>query len=423
MNSLLLIKTLCFFLEYLSVFILSCGFLSELWKKNIVRFFCFCIPLSILGTIVETFLFTSETAVTFANLLLLFLLIWLVFRRSFSHTSLLTIVNFCTCMSIQLFLVLCFSFLCDTITSQPILANLFTVCICLLLTRFCKINILYDSLLNKGNLLLIGLINLSSVFLLVNIYNKMFHTSLPQLLISFIAPLLFLFFINALLFNAYIKEQNELKTKEEYANYLPLISEMLDQIQVRQHNFDNELQAIRLLPVTCHDYDSLCLALNNYSAFITSEYQDSYLLKLNMKCLAAFLYKKLHDAKQENKNIKITINHIILYTIVPEYELINMAGILVDNMVEAITDTDYAELIIENINNQVCFTTINPGPLLTPALRRSFFDKGYSTKSDSHERGYGLYLLQQSIHKYNGRIYMDNMTINNATYVCISFCV
>ena len=410
MNSSVLITDACFLLEYLIMFILACGFLHDCWKNYLVRFLCLSIPFSFLATFAETAV-SVQTGTVFIDLMLLYLLIWGVFRRSHLQTCLLSIVIFCTCMSIQLLLVLFFSLTntsCPT-AYQPIVANFITLGICLPIALFCKIHYLFDLLLSRSHLLLIGILNLSSVFLLINIYNKMFHASLASLILTFLFPLFLLFGINSILFMEYVKEQRRQKEKEAYGNYLPLITEMLDQVRIRQHKFDNELQAIRLLPTTYHDYPSLCDAINSYSGFIVSEYQDAYLLKLNMKCLAAFLYKKIHDAKQQRKHIELIIKNTFLSSIVPEYELINMAGILVDNMIEAICETDEAKLIIDSKDNRISITSINPGPLLTPALRKSFFEKGYSTKGGSAERGYGLYLLQQSVTEYGGRIYLDNM--------------
>ena len=93
--------------------------------------------------------------------------------------------------------------------------------------------------------------------------------------------------------------------------------------------------------------------MSEYSGFIIFEYQDSLLLKLNLKCLSAFLFQKLHLAKQQRKTIHLTVRNPLLSSTVPEYELINMIGILVDNMIESISENNEAELILDSCDNSI----------------------------------------------------------------------
>ena len=123
------------------------------------------IPFSFLATFAETAV-SVQTGTVFIDLMLLYFLIWGIFRHSLLQTCLLSIVVFCTCMSIQLLLVLFFSLTntdCPT-AFQPIVANLITLGICLPIALFCKIHYLFDLLLSRSHLLLIGILNLSSVF-------------------------------------------------------------------------------------------------------------------------------------------------------------------------------------------------------------------------------------------------------------------
>ena len=418
MNPSVISTVICYQIEFLTTFVFACGFLRQFHKQNALRLLIIIVPLSFMETLIEIII-PQPTNAVFLNMIVLFFFIWYIFRLSPLHTILLTVIVFCTCMTVQLLLVLLFSVTNVSFhsTFQGIIANSLTLAVSVLLAKFCKLGRLFDLLISRSQILIIGILNLSGVMLMINIYNKMFHTSLADLVISFLFPLLTLFFINAVIFTEYVHDQRKQKEKEAYLNYLPLIDEMIDQIRARQHKFDNELQAIRLLPTTYHDYDSLCKAMSEYSGFIIFEYQDSLLLKLNLKCLSAFLFQKLHLAKQQRKTIHLTVRNPLLSSTVPEYELINMIGILVDNMIESISENNEAELILDSCDNSISVTTLNPGPLLTPDLRKSFFEKGYSTKSSTGKRGYGLYLLQESIAEYGGKIYLENIIRKDIVYV------
>ncbi len=413
LNAFELITTeICYLLEFLITFVLVCGFLHQLQKKYYFRFLCFCIPLSLANTLTELAPL-RQPSILCINLLILGLLIWFVFRCRLIQTLLLSVLVFSTSMSVQLLLVLIFSHLPFSLPVQAILANICTLVICLLLVLLCPIHRLLDLLMSKSHLLLIGVLNLTGVLLMMNLYNKVFHTSFGDLILSFLFPIVVLFLINIVFFREYLIDQKKLEEAESYRNYLPLIEEMIDQVRARQHKFDNEIQAIRLLPATYQNYDSLRDALTEYSEFLITECHDSSLLKLNTKCLAAFLYHKLHNAELQNKNIHLTIHNTMLVSVVPEYELINMLGILVDNMIEAVSENDTADLILDSRDNHISFTTINPGPLMTPELRSAFFEKGYSTKTATGKRGYGLYLLKESVDEYRGRIYLENISSND----------
>lgn len=209
-------------------------------------------------------------------------------------------------------------------------------------------------------------------------------------------------------YEAYRKLQIQL---DDYKTYQPVLAELIDHVRERQHEFDNQLLSIRSLPLVHKDYESLSYAINNNTAAIMHNLQTTTLIRINLKLVAAFLFSKTRQAANENKHLNITIKNNIIQTAMPEYELIEVLGILIDNAIEAIDYDESVSIYLDSTNNQVTITVINKGPELSNELRSQFFQKGYSTKSITSaksKRGFGLSRLKRLVDTYNGTIMLNN---------------
>ena len=184
--------------------------------------------------------------------------------------------------------------------------------------------------------------------------------------------------------------------------------------------------AIRALPLTFKDYNSLSNALTNNVAQIMQSLQNASLLKLNLKVLAAFLFSKVQQANKKEIHIGIVVENSLLHTTVPEHELLEIAGILIDNAVEAVTQGDSITVTLNSHENKIEISTLNKGPKITPKLRAQFFQKGYTTKSANEtklQRGLGLYRLKQLVDSYDGSILLDNAASPESPLVFIQVIV
>lgn len=160
----------------------------------------------------------------------------------------------------------------------------------------------------------------------------------------------------------YRLEMKQLRLKD-YEKYLPLIDELIKDIRSRQHSYQNLVQSITSLPYTCPDYASLTAALEKYGKFQTVSEEDSALLKLNLKLVAGFLISKKAQAEEQNKKLHIQ-NDVFLQCMLPEYLLIEIMGILIDNALEATqengevfhqTAESKKETIFEYQKQRTCF--------------------------------------------------------------------
>ena len=221
-----------------------------------------------------------------------------------------------------------------------------------------------------------------------------------------------------------IKQQHTIEMQEQdlqnYTTYEPMADELVKDIRSRQHDFNNQINAISMLPYTHTDYESLAAALTDYSHKLANDYNESELLRINLPVVAGFLFSKVKESERQDKSIKIEIKNMMIETKMPEYDLIKVFGILIDNALEAVNKNTEISLIIDSSNGHIVITTLNPGDFITPELRKKMFTKGYSTKSYSNEnikRGYGLSNLLTLADAYDGKIFAENADINGINYI------
>lgn len=215
-------------------------------------------------------------------------------------------------------------------------------------------------------------------------------------------------------------QQQDIK---DYQTYEPMAHDLISDILGKQHDFNNQMNAIRMLPYTYKDYDSLSDAIANYSTFPEEEFNESELLKINLPVVAGFVFSKIKEAEQKGRLISVKIKNRSLITPVPEYDLIRILGILIDNAIEATEPGHTFSLILDSKNEHIRFQTKNEGGEISSELRKKMFVRGYSTKTSAEvrtSRGQGLPNLKELVDHYNGKIYLDNETFHEHTWICFT---
>lgn len=211
------------------------------------------------------------------------------------------------------------------------------------------------------------------------------------------------------------KQQHDLAS---YETYQPMMVDLIQDILGRQHDFNNHLAAINMLPYSYKDYDSLVNAITRYSSNIASDYKGTELLKINMPIVAGFIHSKMIYADKLGIKLDVTIKSHHLVSDTPEYDIIRVIGILIDNSLEASQKSDTVFLTLDSVDNQIVIETLNRGKQITQELRQQMFETGYTTKkTDKSFHGYGLANLKKLVNQYNGQICLDNQQICGGTYI------
>lgn len=303
-------------------------------------------------------------------------------------------------------------------TYTEIVGNLLTLVCIGIFCFLAPLSSIYNRLLQIalwGRLIWLNTYLISFVIIL---YNKIdIQTSYQSYLLLLLIVTL-LFSLN--FFLVYYDFQME-KQKQQLLSYeknQPIYADLIADIRASQHEYSNRLQHLETLPLICKDYDSLCIALANYTKSYQKTIQAYPLLRINMPLLAASLYNLSQHAEAQQISLQFDVVSELLYSNVPEYELTDYLCILTQNAIEACSAGDTIYVHIESQNNQVHFSIRNPSAIaFTPEQISQFFKKRFSTKQSDGSRGYGLYNLLNNIQKKHGLLFADCIYYDDTYWV------
>lgn len=222
-----------------------------------------------------------------------------------------------------------------------------------------------------------------------------------------------LFIVNAWgLLDWYLSYSIQKKQAEElkiYKHYIQPLEELTKDIRMRQHEFDNHMNAVLNMHITIDNYEELVEAQNSYAKGIYMDKTSTYpaLLRISDKILAGFLYSKLISAP-ENLEIKIQVLSQEMITSISEHSLIEIIGTLVDNAIEACDDKrNKIDMVLDGQDDRIIFTIKNQVENMTLSQVSSFFEKGFTTKANKEGHGLGLYQANMLAKKYGGEITVE----------------
>ncbi|MCP3761156.1 DcuS/MalK family sensor histidine kinase [Domibacillus sp. A3M-37] len=197
-----------------------------------------------------------------------------------------------------------------------------------------------------------------------------------------------------------IRDRTEMKKLAERLSGTEMYAEAL---RVQTHEFMNRLHVI-LGMVHIKQYD----ALPTYIQEINIRYQDNigYLSKrIADPVVAGFLLAKMSFAAEQGKEVILAEESFL-----PEqrssriaHELITILGNLIDNALDATEQKGRpVTVLIESDSDLMTIEVKDHGKGMEST--DGIFEKGRSEKGDS--RGYGLFLIKESVDLLNGAIYV-----------------
>lgn len=207
----------------------------------------------------------------------------------------------------------------------------------------------------------------------------------------------------------YIRQESAL---QYYTQCLPLLNHLIDKTRANSHSYNNLVQSLLHLKELNLSQEQLTHYLDSYASTTYTESIPSSFLALENKLLTSLLYMKYCQAQEHHIQFEAIIQNISCESSANEFELVNAAGILLDNALEnsSPNDTIYVTLRQETSGSPRFHMIVeNPGPIVTEELIHNLFSRGYTTKEkepDSH--GIGLYSLRQMANKHHGSIIVKN---------------
>ncbi|MBD1382403.1 DcuS/MalK family sensor histidine kinase [Metabacillus arenae] len=190
----------------------------------------------------------------------------------------------------------------------------------------------------------------------------------------------------------------------QLAEQLTGVKTYAESLRAQSHEFMNRLHVI-LGMIRMGYYNELTEFIHKIVEHGKHEIGE---ITANIKdpALAGFMMGKLSLAREENVKL-----FIVNKTIIPEpkhldvtHGLITIIGNLIDNSIEALSSSKQKiiEVHLKYLNDQLMLEVLDTGPGLSENSQEKVFERGFSTKGKN--RGYGLYLVKQSVEKLGGKI-------------------
>ncbi len=236
-----------------------------------------------------------------------------------------------------------------------------------------------------------------------------------------------LFFVMAVtivfLIGAWEKYRIQMREKkieiEVHEIYSDSYKKLIDEIRLRQHEFDNHLQAIINQRYTCHTYGELVEAQSEYIHAISSYNRYNKLPQQGNSVYIGFLYGRLVSLEKQGIMVDCKINIDALRSNMPVYKLIEITNDLLTNASEAlilpVCVTEPICLQIEETESMITLEVRNIGAPLSMERIGEYFKKGYSGKGSG--RGLGLYNVKKIAEQYEAKIACRNIMINQHNWI------
>lgn len=306
---------------------------------------------------------------------------------------------------------------------------------CLLLILLCRRKIKFKTLAEffiKRNKLIIAVLILILFGLGMDFYRiknegKMFGEVYIQMI----------YFVLIFLFIIYEWQKSKADAEKKKAQlemnrlYYDAYDQLIMLVRERQHDMKSHINAILGMIYTTDNYDELVEKQKEYCGYVMELNEKTKLvLSTGNPLISGFLYSIIREAESKGIDFEYQVGIKGTDMIVPEYELIEMMGILVDNAIEEL-GKDGAEdnkasaeeekrtkkicLSLKEIENEVEISVANTSKYYEDDITEHFFEAGYSSKGKS--RGIGLPKLKRMVHDKSGAIIVSNEIYDERNYL------
>ena len=309
-----------------------------------------------------------------------------------------TLISFVICMillTVLQFMCLFFTGMIEEYIRDAV-SNVIVLGVCTLIFPKCNLHRLRKSIYSRRKFIFIIL---SFVFIFV---------------IPSIAMLLYL---NVKWYTAQIQVEKMHKEICEVSKSVKIYEELLIKVRLRQHEFKNHLAAIFSSHYTHKTYEKLVQAQEKYCQKMSEENKYNGLLFVGDNVFAGYLYGKFQEIEAEGIEVAYQINAMVNNCSVPIYHVIEMLGILLDNAVEALKDSEDRQISFEvmEIEDGYQFVIKNPFDYVPYEELVKWFQFEKSERGSG--RGLGLYHLKCLCEEWKCEIGCKNIEFQGKNWI------
>ena len=192
---------------------------------------------------------------------------------------------------------------------------------------------------------------------------------------------------------------------------------LIDNIRIKQHEFDNHINAIYGQHFSNLTYDELVEAQKNYCKVVVKDNRFNKLLAQDNPVIRGFLFGRFVELDKMGIEINYQVSIKELDIGVPAYKLVEILGDLMNNAAEALAlDAERHKLFVGIVESDEFYIEVrNESQYIEYDVLEKFFDVRYSKKGEN--RGLGLYNVKQICEEFKLDIMLQNIEIEGVNWL------
>lgn len=407
--------------EMLAILVFLCGLYSEKFHMGYKEIICLCLDLFILGMVNN-----GHWPMQAQWLIYVLLITYCIWRFGWNFRKLA--VNF----SLNLVMLGCFQLLIfwmlvvlqvDSLTEglRNLCGDSVLLLLCIILYKS-KVLEKISYFFRREDIILKVILLIGTIIIVLCLAMKKILHGFYVADYVFVAVAILLVLFMAVGWQRYkIKAKESEMELQAYRIYEDSYQNLITEIRLKQHEFNNHVNAIYNQHLLCQTYEELVNRQREYCKSVVYDNRYEKLLKAGKSVLIGFLYGKFVEAENRNIVVSYDIQCMEFQTKIPVYKLVELVGNLLNNAMDAlekqqnkrlhvsiIEEMEYLHIEIRNISEVVPMEQIS-----------QMFRKGYSSKGNN--RGLGLYSLKKMGREYGFDIVCSNTMEDDINW--ISFAV
>ena len=202
-----------------------------------------------------------------------------------------------------------------------------------------------------------------------------------------------------------------------YKLYENSFKNLIDEIRIKQHDFNNHISTIYNQHKLYNTYEELVEHQRIYCDDIVNDNKYTSLLKAGDSAIIGFLYGKFIEAEKKGIVVEYRVNIMTLQIDVPTFKIIEVLGNLINNAIDELQQSIDKKLYV-NIcedNEKFVMSVGNTGEYISTEQFQMFFKKGFSKKNAN--RGMGLYSVKKASNTYGFDILCSNDIVDGRNVV------
>ena len=197
----------------------------------------------------------------------------------------------------------------------------------------------------------------------------------------------------------YTRRQTESRLLRDHLQH---VEDLVNSLDIQRHEHTRHLQVLQSMLYL----DEVDEAQEYLDGIAKHYWKNQGRVSTGHPAVTALLNSKSKVAEIKNIDFDFAIKCDINQIEVAPWDLCSIIGNLLDNAMEAAVEDEKSpqvNLEIKHENSYYVIYVYNSGARIDPARKKEVFMPGYTSKN-SAARGFGLYLLQKLVDKYEGKI-------------------